>query len=198
VTLVAFIESQYQAEQERRTQLVEAAARQLATSAAFVALIVAVASLALGKDFTVAAGSDGWAIGARVLVLVASATFAAAGLLAAWVQAVRPVVVVSGAALDDMLTKPIWQYSEVQARNLKAIHLVRTTKSMRSANRTRAKYYKAASWVQALGVALVLAAIACSFLARPVAGNAATPTNCVGGACVDSGSRPAPSATGLP
>lgn len=166
-TLVAFIESQLAAEEERRKELIGAADKQLTTSAGFVALLVAVASLALGKDFSVVGGSDRWATTARSLVVAALIGFSISGALAARIQAIRPIQVASSGALTEMLQLPVWHYSEVQARNLKAIHLVNTTISMRAANARRADLLKRASLAQVSAALVVAAAIGASFLITP-------------------------------
>lgn len=166
--LTGFIEAQLTEERSRAEQLNAAADRLLTTSAGFIALIVAIAALVLGKDFAIA-GSDRWAVAARVFSLLAIGAFSVTAYFATRVQALRKVETASNEALESMLKKPAWDYTEAKARSVKAHHLVVEAKSMRAANNVRAAKLRLASIWQASAAACVVVAVICGFFASPPA-----------------------------
>lgn len=191
-TLAAFIDGELTSERARTTSLNDSARTVITTSAAFVALIVAVAALVLGQDFTVGGTDDPWAVAARTFAVSALVAFAAAGFFASRVQWLRPVRVASGRALVEMTDSEIWQYDETDARNLTSWHKANTIVSLRVANDQRSRHLKAAGVAQIVGAGLVTVAVLCGFLARPPA---ASQTPQLVRVCLD---QPCPTATAAP
>lgn len=164
--LTEFIEAQLLEERSRADQLNAAAEKILTTSAAFIALIVAIAALVLGKDFAIA-GSDVWAVAARLFSLLAIGAFGVTAFLATRVQTLRKLQTASDDALEVMLKAPAWNYTQAKARSVKAYHLVVETTSMRKANNDRAGKLKLASNWQASAAGFVVLAVVCGFFAAP-------------------------------
>ena len=130
-TYYKFVEAELGIEYDRRASLNSRAKEFSATSSAFIALVVALLALIVGKDYKFTA------LGAWSVVL-ALAAFVAASLLALLASMAKETLVTNEKTVQRMLSSEHWKDNEVDARNTVATLNARTTWSLRNGNNVKA------------------------------------------------------------
>jgi hypothetical protein len=142
-----------EAEFERRKTLEARGGTIITTSAAMLALIVAVSALLLGKDKVVLASAA-----APILVVTSLITFVIANVLAIFVQNYSlAYTITADETLDDM-TGSRWTSTEDNARRVCVQRQVNTIKSLRQGNTWKARLAYAGLFVEVVAIGLLASA----------------------------------------
>lgn len=128
----------------------------LTTSAALVALLVALVSWVTGKDYKVTSTS------AVVIIVLAALAFLASAVLGLLANRLRAYKVDSRKSLESLLSER-WKDTEVTARSTVAQLKLRTLLSLRSGNNSKVTQLEAALWTQLAGLALLTCGVTFEF-----------------------------------
>jgi len=127
----AFIEAELKAEDERRTSIDAKSIGIATSSSAFIALLIAVLTVVLGKEFTLPAAVVPLGLGGLGLYAIA----ALLGLLAGTGRKYQRV----GVATLDLMVGQHWTDEEVDARNQVAYLRANTVKTLRVGNDSKSR-----------------------------------------------------------
>ncbi len=144
-TYAKFIEGELKYEYDRRAALDTRALAVVSTSSGFLALVFALATLILGKDYEFSTG------GARGLVFCL-ATFVAAAGLGLLANRSRSYGVPDSATLTRMIDDK-WKDSETSARNICAALNIATIKTLRNGSNAKSRQLVGAFVCQLLAIA---------------------------------------------
>ena len=151
-TYAEFIASELQREHDRRASLDARGLSIVTTSSALLALVFALSTLILGKDFKVT-GVSVVAVTLSLLFFVVAAIFGIAA------NRLREYDVTHHDTLYDMLGKDHWGDTEVTARGICAFRHVITVQSLRPTNDRKADQITVALSFQVAAIAALSVAI---------------------------------------
>jgi hypothetical protein len=141
------------AEFERRKTLEARGGTIITTSAAMLALIVAVSALLLGKDKVVLASAA-----SPILVVASLVTFVIANVLAIFVQNYSLAYTVTANETLDAMTGSRWGTDEDNARRVCTRRQVNTIKSLRHGNTWKARLAYVGLFVEVVAIGLLASA----------------------------------------